>query len=166
MIEGELAFAGGLLSSEYLLISGWKIFLIAFLATLFTDWTLFFFGRYAGEFLKARFSGLENLGFYHSLERLTRSPSIAFTYRYLYGLRILALLLMGMNYGSVKKFLHYSFLSTLIWTMLIGFSTLFLKDIVVRLFDQLYMVIPFFIFIVIALVSLSRYNRQRLSDRA
>ncbi len=162
MMEGELSYTTGLLSTHLLDLSSLQIMLMAFLATLLTDWTVFFSGRYGHNFLKRRFPQMFSSKAFLSIRSVVSNPSVAFSYRYWYGLRIPSLVAMGMYYPSARKFLSFSFLSILLWTIALGLLVMNLKDLVLKFFDDFYWLLPIPVLLFLSMFFFARYNRNRI----
>ncbi len=113
--EGETAIFIAAFASQGGYLNIYGVFAITFSATLASDWIWFFMGRINGDLLfkkrpklMARAKKVDHL--------LEKYPIlILFTYRYMYGLRIVLPLVFGFSSLKFKKFAFFSFLSTAIW---------------------------------------------------
>jgi membrane protein DedA with SNARE-associated domain len=130
VLEGELALLTASLASQKGMLDLKYVAFTAFLGTLFTDWSLFFLGKYLGNKIFERF---------HSLQKRTHKPRlwlrqnptlVLLFYRYLYGFRILTLLILGMSNISIRKFISYSFISIIIWTILFTFLGYYMGEVI------------------------------------
>ena len=117
VFEGELAVIAGALSANNGVLDIRLVGLTAFISTLTTDWILFFTGKHVGAKLIDRFPVLQKRT-QKPRKRLKQSPDMILAiYRFLYGFRIVTLLLLGMSQVSSIKFMIYSFVSVLLWTI-------------------------------------------------
>ena len=137
MFEGEIALIAGALAVQKGLANIYLVGLTAFLSTLITDWSWFFAGRIAGNRIISRFRRFEK----HS-ERVRRWTMkypvlIVFIYRYLYGMRIMTLLVMGMSGFSVRSYLFLSIPGILIWSVIFTVTGYYVGELVNR-FIKLY----------------------------
>ena len=117
VFEGELALLAGALSAQNGTLDIRLVGLTAFISTLSTDWILFYSGKYIGDRIMKRFP---------SLQKRTEKPRtwirqnptlILIFYRFLYGFRIVTLLILGMSQVNSRKFMSYSLLSVMIWSI-------------------------------------------------
>jgi membrane protein DedA with SNARE-associated domain len=119
-----------------------------FFGSFISDWVYFFIGRLNGKYFidsRPRLKALvEPVRLFFHRNQL----QILFSYRFLYGFRILIPLVIGMSGFNPLKFLLYSILSGLIWASTVGFvgynlGTLF--NITADSFQQhaLYLVVGF-----------------------
>lgn len=132
MIEGELALAAALLTTEQTGLNQQAIVMVAFLATLFSDWGLFWLGRSAGSLLQHRFKSIfKNEG---EIKHFMRKHHllILILYRYMYGFRIVTLIVLGMSKTvSSLKFMLSSLIAVSIWTILLSFLILTMEEVFV-----------------------------------
>jgi len=63
---------------------------------------------------------------------------VIFIQKYIYGIKTLIPLIMGLTKYDIKKFMLYNFLATIVWTILIGGVSYFLGETVYTLFDFLH----------------------------
>jgi membrane protein DedA with SNARE-associated domain len=116
IIEGEIALIAASLAAQKGYLNLTFVSLAAIAGTLFSDWFYFFSGRIFGYRLLEKYSFLQNR-IDKPKKWLQRNPSlIFFTYRYLYGLRIVTLIILGMSGVSARKFLTFSFTGIILWT--------------------------------------------------
>lgn len=131
ILEGEVAFALAILSIHLFQLSIPELFVFVFCITLLSDWLYFLIGRLIGPYLFVHFKFLQRKGdSLHSM--IHRHATILLLgYRFLYGFRIIFLLLFGMNKTiPVSRFIFLSALSAFLWTMVIGSLVLSFKEIV------------------------------------
>ena len=113
--EGETAIlvASSLVHSGY--FEGHYTVIFGFLGSFISDWLYFTIGRLNGKYfvekrpkLRARLQPARDFFTTHRLQ-------ILFTYRFLYGFRILLPLMIGMSDIKVLHYLGYSILAGLFW---------------------------------------------------
>jgi membrane protein DedA with SNARE-associated domain len=94
--------------------------LVAFSGSFFSDWIYFLMGRLNGKYFLAKrpkllAKVLPVTKFFH-----THQLQILFSYRFLYGFRIIIPLIAGMHGLSPKRYLFYSSFTGLIWATLVS----------------------------------------------
>jgi membrane protein DedA with SNARE-associated domain len=136
MLEGEVALIAGALAAQKGMLNIYLVVLTAFLSTILTDWAWFFTGRMAGIKVLAKFDHLEKRS--ARIHRwLTKYPVlIVLLYRYLYGFRIVTLLVMGVSRFPVKQYLFLSLFSIFTWSVLIGVAGYYLGELITRTFKR------------------------------
>ena len=129
---GYLAiFVGTFLEGETILVIGGfaafrgylelpLVILSAFFGSLFGDQLYFFLGRYKGQALLKRFKGWEP-----RVERFRRlmdrhSTWFILIFRFLYGLRNISPVAIGLSDVSTKKFVILNIISAAIWAVTLG----------------------------------------------
>jgi membrane protein DedA with SNARE-associated domain len=113
--EGETAI---LIASSLVykgIFAGPYTLLFGFAGSFMSDWLYFLIGRINGKYfvekrpkLKAKFHPVQQFFLKHKIQ-------ILFTYRFLYGFRIIIPLVIGMSPIKPQQFLVYSVLSGLLW---------------------------------------------------
>jgi membrane protein DedA with SNARE-associated domain len=136
MLEGEVALIAGALAAQKGLFNIYLVIMTAFFSTLLTDWGWFFTGRIAGMKVLHKFDHFEKRS--ERIRRwLTKYPIlIIFLYRYLYGFRIITLLVMGVTRFPVKRYLFLSLLSIFAWSVAIGVAGYYLGELITRTFKR------------------------------
>lgn len=116
LVEGEsIVLTAGFLSYTGFLDLKW-VMIIAFLATLFADQTLFMVGYYRGAKLLARHPNWENR--VQKIFRLLHQYDVWFilSFRFIYGIRTLTPLVIGAAQINFKKFLILNLIAAILWT--------------------------------------------------
>ncbi len=94
--------------------------LVAFLGSFISDWIYFLIGRLNGKYFLAKRPGLqvkvEPVAKFFRKHQL----QILFSYRFLYGFRIIIPLIVGMSGLSPARYLFYSTLTGLMWATLVS----------------------------------------------
>ncbi len=144
-LEGEISLLTSMVAARNGLLSVYVVTLVAFVATLLVDWGLFFTGKLLGSKLMR----IKKIQQQQSLvsQWIRNNPTIILvSYRYIYGFRIVVLLVLGASKVPVKKFLPYSLVGISIWTLLFSFLGYYFGGIIEALFPQIENII-FFIFV-------------------
>jgi membrane protein DedA with SNARE-associated domain len=94
--------------------------LVAFLGSFISDWIYFLIGRLNGKYFLAKRPNLQAkvqpvTKFFHK-----HQLQILFSYRFLYGFRIIIPLIVGMSGLSPTRYLFYSALTGLMWATLVS----------------------------------------------
>jgi len=146
--EGETAImvASSLVHSGFFF--GPYTLFFGFFGSFLSDWLYFLIGRFNGKYFLARHEGLRKKfepahNFFNS-HRL----QVLFSYRFLYGFRILLPLLIGMSDITMWHFLGYSILAGLIWASTVttvGFLAGLIFNLTPQSFEQniVYVIIGF-----------------------
>lgn len=118
--EGETAL---LVASSLVhkgLFEGPYTLLFGFLGSFVSDWFYYLIGRLNGKHfidhrprLKARVQPVRSFFARHQLQ-------ILFSYRFLYGFRILIPLIIGMSHVTPLRYLGYSICTGLLWALTVG----------------------------------------------
>lgn len=114
-LEGETAI---LLASSLIhrgAFSGLPTVLFAFAGSFVSDWIYYLIGRFNGQVFIARRPSLQAR--LEPMQRFFRTHQLAilFSYRFLYGFRVVIPLMVGMSGLSPKKYLFYSVATGLLW---------------------------------------------------
>ena len=132
-------FLGAVLEGEVLLISALQtarlgflnfnlVLLFGFLGATCTDWTLFLLGRHQGQaFLEKNAHLMPKIR--KMDQKLQRYGNwLLLFYRFMYGFRIVLPVVFGLSSLHVRRFALVSFLSTLLWIILLGTLGHFIAD--------------------------------------
>jgi membrane protein DedA with SNARE-associated domain len=166
LFEGEtvLVIASFLAHRGYLELE-W-VMLVAFLATLTADQFFFYLGRRRGAaLLDTRPAWKKRVGRVHGfLERHSNMAVLSF--RFIYGLRALAPLVIGMSGYSARKFLILNVIGALLWVMVFGTAGYFFGQVIETLLGDVEKY-EFRIALGMAVIgtALWLYRRRRLKDR-
>jgi len=95
-----------------------KVILIAFIGTFLADQVLFYMGRYLGHGILDRYPKLNKSAkkIFHMLEKYDVPFILGF--RFIYGIRIISPLLIGLSHISALKFTILNFISGVIWSVI------------------------------------------------
>lgn len=113
--EGETAIliASSLINQG--LFDGPPTMIVAFAGSFISDWLYYFIGRLNGKYfvarrpkLKAKLEPVQRLFRKHQLQ-------ILFSYRFLYGFRVIIPIVIGMSHIKPVQYLFYSVVSGLFW---------------------------------------------------
>ena len=120
VLEGETSIIAASFAAHRGLLNIVSVFIVAFVATQFSDWVWFLAGRFRGRRILLR---------KHKWKRkiikvdglLKRYPVIILlSYRFFYGFRIVLPLVIGMSRITYRKFTFFSLLGTFIWALVMS----------------------------------------------
>jgi membrane protein DedA with SNARE-associated domain len=118
--EGETAILAASSLIYHGLFDGPPTVLFGFAGSFLSDWLYYAIGRLNGKYfiekrpkLKARLEPVQKLFRKHQLQ-------ILFSYRFLYGFRVIIPMVIGMSHIRPSQFLFYSVVSGLIWATTVG----------------------------------------------
>ena len=84
-------------------------------------------------------------------------------YRFLIGMRIISLTIIGISEVSISRFALYSLLSTLLWVSIIGTLGFFFSDTLVILYELIAEHISLFLLILLLIFGINWWrNRKKL----
>lgn len=120
-LEGETTVLLGGIFSKLGYMSVWVVMLYAFAGTFAGDCTFFAIGRFFGKNIIERFDFIRSK--VPLANRIIRKKGnfIIFMIRFLVGVRAVILILLGCTNLKMSKFLTYSVLNSIAWSILISF---------------------------------------------
>lgn len=130
MIEGEsVVIAASILASQGRMDIV-KVVSLVFIGTLFADQGMFFVGRFWGSKLLHRYPTLaeKSARVFDFLKRY--NTAFIMIFRFVYGIRILSPIVIGMSGVEIKRFVVLNFFAALLWTGLSCGAGYFLGDVV------------------------------------
>ncbi|NQY94437.1 MAG: DedA family protein [Campylobacteraceae bacterium] len=71
----------------------------------------------------------------HLLMRRYGSP-VVFIQKYIYGIKTLIPLAMGLTKYSMKKFIVFNAVATVVWALVVGYSSFYLGEVILNLADD------------------------------
>ena len=114
-IEGEVSVITASFAAHRGYLDIFVVFIIAFSATIASDWFWFFIGRRHGSRVLSKKQSFANKAKKVNTF-LNRYPTlILIGYRFLYGFRIVVPVVIGMSDIKIKKFLFLSAIGTIFW---------------------------------------------------
>ncbi len=129
-LEGELVLISAAFAASQGLMDIYKVAVVSFFATQFSDWLYFYLGRLGGKKV-VRQKAKWRLRAKKMNKWIRKYPkSILLSYRFLYGFRIILPLMIGASHIRVITFLIYSVLSTVLWLFLLGGAGYFFGAII------------------------------------
>jgi len=138
-IEGETA----LLIASSLAVSGvfkWPFIVVfGFFGSFVSDWIYFLIGRLNGKFFIEKRPKLHAKLLPVQIFFRTNRLQILFSYRFLYGFRIILPLMIGMSEIKTTHFLGYSILAGLIWATTVssvGYAAGYFFDLTPEYFEK------------------------------
>jgi len=119
-LEGETTVLLGGIFSKLGYMSVWVVMLYAFAGTFVGDCTFFAIGRFFGKNIVERFAFIRSK--VPLANRVIRKNGnfIIFMIRFLVGIRAVILILLGCTNLKMSKFLTYSVLNSIAWSILIS----------------------------------------------
>lgn len=128
IVEGEVVFIAALQTVRLGYLDFYYVLLAVFLGAQVVDWSLFLAARRGGQAiidkrpkLQPRFDKMSEL-----VER--RSTLLLLAYRFMYGFRIVLPTLFGISSVSLGRFALLSFIGTLLWVLIIGYTGFFFSE--------------------------------------
>jgi len=129
LLEGDTVILASSFAAHQGYMNIFLVVTVAILVTLSSDWFYFFLGRLKGRsVIEKRPSLMRHAG--KIKDYVDRHPNLLlFSYRFLYGFRILTPLMIGMSKISTIRFLIISFFMTTIWASLLSVAGYFFGHI-------------------------------------
>jgi membrane protein DedA with SNARE-associated domain len=128
VLEGEVAFLTAIQATRLGYLNFYYVLLAVFLGAQAVDWSLYLAGRKGGQTaidrrpkLQPRFNQMAT-----AVEQ--RSTLLLLVYRFMYGFRIVLPTLFGVAKVPVIRFALFSFISTLLWVLIVGNLGLFFSE--------------------------------------
>ncbi|MEB3701453.1 DedA family protein [Candidatus Bealeia paramacronuclearis] len=137
LIEGEsvILTAGFLAHQGYLSLP--KIIMISFIGTLIADQLLYFLGRSYGERVLDKFPKLREKA-ERAFKLLHKWDAIfMMSFRFIYGIRIISPVVIGMSGIPPKRFAIYNVLAAAVWAILSCSAGYFLGHLFMDQLDQM-----------------------------
>lgn len=118
--EGEMVMVSAVIAAHNDYLDLWMVILIGFVATYTSDLFYFFIGRKRGQIWLRRNDAIHKRALIIQ-QKIEKYPVVIFiSYRFLYGIRTIAPIVIGTGSMKTKTFILYSALSTLLWTLVIS----------------------------------------------
>ncbi len=135
ILEGELAAMSGAFAAQQGFVKLTGVFVAIFLGTLTIDWLSYFSGRFLGRkifdyFPKFKTKVAKTEQWIHN-----NASWGLLLYRFLYGFRILSLILFGINKVPLRKFIPYTIFIVFVWSLLFSILGYFLGEMMNEFFD-------------------------------
>lgn len=135
--QGEIVYLTAMLTVSMGYLDPYSTAVAFFIGSTARDWGTFYFARKKGEAWVNRKPKLQSRAAKIS-ERLDRSPLlILLTYRFIYGLKMVILLVAGISKISWTKFAVLSAISNLLWILVFGALGFFCAQEVIEKFSML-----------------------------
>jgi len=94
----------------------------------------------------------------HLLMRRYGSP-VVFLQKYIYGIKTLIPLAMGLTKYSIKKFIVFNALATIVWAIVVGYSSYYMGEVILNMADEFKM---YGIALVIAIILTVTYYVRKI----
>lgn len=119
-LEGEMIMISSIIAAHHGYLNIWLVVFIGILGTYVSDFFYFNLGRKKGAIWIQKNQKIRKKAAVVD-RKLNQYPVLIFIiYRFMYGLRTLAPLVIGAGKTKTRTFLFYSGLSTLLWATLYG----------------------------------------------
>ncbi|NRA48126.1 MAG: VTT domain-containing protein [Phaeodactylibacter sp.] len=159
--EGEVAYLTAIQATRLGYLNFYYVMLAVFLGAQAVDWSLYLAGRKGGQTaierrpkLHSRFNQMAN-----TIEN--RSTVLLLLYRFMYGFRIVLPTLFGVAKIPIARFAVFSFISTLVWVIVVGNLGFFFSDSLLYALNTAKAYMPVFIISLIAAGLLYWLNKNR-----
>ncbi|HPT14245.1 MAG TPA: VTT domain-containing protein [Bacteroidales bacterium] len=163
-LEGEIALITASIASQKGHFTLWIVILIALMATILVDWGIFFGSRLLGAGLYKLFPSLElKVAESHNRFDQRRRP-ILFLYRFMYGFRVITLIMLGMSKVSASRFIISSLVAITAWVTIYSLLGYYLGHLVHKYFDVLDHYI-WYLFIAVILLIVIIFTIKTLSKK-
>jgi membrane protein DedA with SNARE-associated domain len=160
-LEGETTVLLGGIFSNLGYMSLWVVMLYAFAGTFVGDCTFFAIGRFFGKKIIERFDFIRNKVPLANKVIRKNGNFIIFMIRFLVGIRAVILILLGCTNLRMSKFLTYSVLNSIAWSILISFIGFAFGEVVlvfvsdIKKYDSI--IVPVVLVLVIMLIFVYRH---------
>ena len=169
-LEGETTVLLGGIFSNLGYMSVWMVMLYAFAGTFVGDCTFFAIGRFFGKNIVERFDFIRSKVPLANKVIRKNGNFIIFMIRFLVGIRAVILILLGCTNLKMSKFLTYSVLNSIAWSILIsiiGFAfgevvLVFVSDI--KKYESI--IVPVVLALVIMLILIYRHIVKEKEKKA
>ena len=115
-LEGELILLSGVIAAHQGLMNIWFVIGLTITATILSDVLYYNLGKHKAEkwLSKSRFAQK-----YENVKKrlISHRTKMLYTYRFLYGMRIITPFVLGTEQIPIITFLKYSIISTVIWCL-------------------------------------------------
>lgn len=163
-LEGELSLITASIASQKGQLELWIVVVLAFLGTLFVDWGVFFTSRILGAGLYRLFPSLEQK-VAKSHNRFDQRPRpILFLYRFMYGFRVITLIMFGMSKVGTGRFMIVSIAAIGCWVAIYSCMGYYVGHLVHKYFEFLDHHIWYFV-IVVTLFAVIIFTVRQLSKK-
>lgn len=163
-LEGELIMITSVIASRNGNLNLWLVVLIGVLGTVFSDMFYFSIGRKRGKAWL-----LKNRRFIPKAQRVSRKiekypMTIFILYRFLYGLRTITPLLIGLSKTKTSKFFVYCIFSTILWAAVYTIPGYFFGELLKTKVEHLEKM-EHYVFIGIVLIVIIYFIRKKLTRK-
>ena len=168
-LEGETALLTSAFAAKMGYLNVVIVGILAFVGTIFSDWLWFFIGRSRAKKLLFKKEKLSKTAQKGDLLLEKYPYLILLGYRYIYGLRTIIPMIIGMSTIKIKEFIVFSLFTTFVWTLI--FTSLgFLFGSIIE--SRMEMIQNYQLKFVIILISLGliggfilrRYSKRKLKN--
>jgi membrane protein DedA with SNARE-associated domain len=168
--EGETTVLLGGIFSNLGYMSIWVVMLYAFAGTFAGDCTFFAIGRFFGKNIVERFDFIRNKVPLANKIIRKNGNFIIFMIRFLVGIRAVILILLGCTNLKMGKFLTYSVLNSIAWSILISIIGFAFGEVVLVFVSDIKQyestIIPAVLILVIVLIFVYRHIVREKEKKA
>lgn len=163
VLEGEVAFLTAIQATRLGYLDFYYVLTAVFLGAQVVDWSLYLAGRKGGQAAIDRRPKLQPRFHQMAIAVEERSTLLLLLYRFMYGFRIVLPTLFGVARIPVRRFALFSFISTLLWVVIIGNLGFFFSGTLLYGLSQLTTYWPALLAIAVLAGILTYYLQHRSS---
>lgn len=163
--EGEMTMISAVVAGHHGYVNISAVIVLGIIGAFTSDILYFFIGRKKGKSWLVKHPKYKKRA-ETIFKKLNRAPLTVFiSYRFLYGFRTVAPLIIGTSIISAKKFIIYSFVSSLIWASVFALLGYYIGDMIVRKLHYIQHIEKYIIgmFVLLGIVLLFIRQRKKVS---
>ena len=135
--EGEMTMLSSVVAAHNGYLNLWVVVTLGFIGTFASDCFFFYLGRKRGTAWLAKRPKYEKKA-NNIFQNLAKTPFLVFiSYRFLYGFRSVAPVVIGTSKITTKKFLTFSIISILIWDLTYTILGYFLSNVIMNVLNHI-----------------------------
>lgn len=160
LLEGEAVFLSAIAVAQLGHLKwGWIIFTV-FLAALTHDWTVFLISKKQGKSIIEKRPNWQQQSVKLQSWLGGNMTYLLLFYRFLIGMRIISLTLIGISEISIPRFAVFSLISTLLWVSIIGTLGYFFTDPLIAIYELIAENIVLFLLILVSIFGISWWRKR------
>ena len=161
LLEGEAVYLSAIAAAQLGHLSWRGIILTVFFAAQVHDWTVFLISRRQGKSIIEKRPGWQKQSKKVQSWIGDNMILLLLFYRFLIGMRIISLTIIGISEVSISRFALYSLLSTLLWVSIIGTLGFFFSDTLVILYELIAEHISLFLLILLLIFGINWWRNRK-----
>jgi membrane protein DedA with SNARE-associated domain len=139
------------------------VIIIAFISNMIGDIVLFYMARNNKSMLDGQIKKHKRkIAMAHLMVR-KQGDKIVFIQKYIYGIKTIIPIIMGLTKYSFKKFIILNIFASLLWALVFGLGSFYAGDTINMLIDKVYNKTTFIIFALILLVVILIFYKKKNS---